>query len=201
MRMGDIHPPLLIEHTFRTLPRRGPWRAGWVLIALLGCAPRSAPATTTPSTVEPGSPTSAAPALAPETPPGGSPTAEAETPPGVAVPACDVRVDAVLSGQVFRGYWSTPATQAAVDALSPEHYELWVAEEHGATYLLCTYRVIVQGRAYRFVEAHDTTFEPRAPAACEAARAAVEEHIRAVTEGCTNLHRGAYHGADLEPVD
>jgi hypothetical protein len=107
----------------------------------------------------------------------------------------------VLSAEAFRGYRSTPATRAAVDALSPEHYEQWVAESHGASYLLCTYRVIVEGRTYRFEEAHDTTFEPREPAACEAARAEVAEHIQAVTQGCTDLHRGAYYGADLEPVD
>jgi hypothetical protein len=61
--------------------------------------------------------------------------------------------------------------------------------------------VIVEGRAYRFEEAHDTTFEPRESATCEAARAEVAEHIRAVTQGCTDLHRGAYYGADLEPID
>jgi hypothetical protein len=182
-------PPLLSEHTLEALLRRGPWRAGWVLIALIGCGPRSVPATTASSTNEPRSSTAVAPTVATRAPAEG------------AGPACNVRVDAVLSSEVFRGYRSTPATRAAVDALSPEHYEQWVAESHGASYLLCTYRVIVEGGAYRFVEAHDTTFEPRDPAACETARADVEEHIRAVTEGCTDLHRGAYYGADLEPVD
>jgi hypothetical protein len=183
MPLFDIQP-LLSEHTFKARAQRGPWRAGWVLVALLGCAPSCVPATTEQTTVEPQ-----------------SPAAEAETPPGGAEPACDVRVDAVLSSEAFRGYRSTPATRAAVDALSPEHYEQWVAESHGASYLLCTYRVIVEGRAYRFEEAHDTTFEPRESAACEAARSDVAEHIRAVTEGCTDLHRGAYYGADLEPID
>ena len=172
MRMVDAHP-LLIERTSEALLRRGPWRTGVLLIALLGCAP----ATTTPTTAEP------------------------QASPNGAERACDVRVDAVLSAEAFRGYRSTPATRAAIDALSRENYEQWVAESHGASYLLCTYRVIVQGRAYRFEEAHDTTFEPREPAACEAARGAVADHIRAVTAGCTDLHRGAYYGADLQPVD
>ena len=185
MRVVHIHP-LLVEHTFKALPLRGPWRAGWVLIALLGCAPRSAPATTAPPTAEPQSPTVALTPQAPLDSTG---------------PACDVRVGAVLSSGVFRGYRSTPATQAAVDALSPEHYALWVAESHGASYLLCTYRVIVQGRAYRFEEAHDTTYEPHEPTTCEANRAKVAEQVRTVTRSCTDLHRGAYYGADLEPVD
>lgn len=200
MRMVDIHP-LLNQHKLEALLRRGPWRAGWLLVAVLGCATSGVPATTTSSTDEPQAPLAEASTPTPETPRGESPAAEADAPPGGADPVCDVRVDALLSAENFRGYRSTPATRAAVDALSREQYEQWVAESHGASYLLCTYRVVVQGRAYRFEDAHDTTFEPREPAACEAARAEVAEHIRAVTQGCTDLHRGAYYGSDLQPFD
>ncbi|MCA9577880.1 MAG: hypothetical protein R3B40_20325 [Polyangiales bacterium] len=106
----------------------------------------------------------------------------------------------MLSAEVYRGYHTTPATQAAVDALSPDDYEEWVAESHGASYLLCAYRVRVAGNAYRFEEAHDTTFEPLEPSACDAARGEVAEHLRVVTEECTDLHRGAYYGSDLHPL-
>ena len=111
-----------------------------------------------------------------------------------------IRVEALLGlDRVDEAEALHPPFAAIVATAS--HYEQWVAESHGASYLLCTYRVIVEGRAYRFEEAHDTTFEPRESAACEAARSDVAEHIRAVTEGCTDLHRGAYYGADLEPID
>lgn len=109
-------------------------------------------------------------------------------------------MDAVLGRESFRGYHTTPATQRQVEAMSPEDYALWLAESHGASYLLCTYRVMVAQQAFRFEVAHDTTFDALPASTCDAASADVAQRVREVTRECTDLHRGAFYGADLIPL-
>jgi len=122
----------------------------------------------------------------------------ADPPPNAA--SCVVRVDEVLSSKSFRGYPSTPAMQRRVENMSRQHYEWWIAESHGASYLRCSYRVTVLGRAWRFDVTHDTSFEDPPPNACQTAQREVEEQVREATAQCTDLHRGAFYGDDLLPL-
>ena len=110
---------------------------------------------------------------------------------------CPVGVEAVLSDERYRGSPNTPSHQAWVAGLSPEDYDMYIGESHADSYRECTYRVRVNGSAWRYVETFDTLLSDLPESWCQDARAHVEAAIQRTTHGCTELHRGAYYGSDL----
>ncbi|MFT5684811.1 MAG: hypothetical protein ACI8RZ_005756 [Myxococcota bacterium] len=110
---------------------------------------------------------------------------------------CAVSVELVLEDSHYRGHPTTPAQQATVEAMSPEHYEMYNSESHGESYRECTYRVIVLGQPYRYTTTWSTTWSDLPEDWCEQARDHVAANIQRTTHGCTDLHRGAYYGHDL----
>lgn len=125
-------------------------------------------------------------------------------PPVRAVPAdarCDVEVTSDGPGEGFRGTPNTPAIAAARAALSPEEQAMWDAEDHGTTYHQCTWTVTIAGKRYRWTDTVDTTLAPVPAGWCAARVPGVAADVQITTRGCTDLHRGAYTGHDLVPLD
>ena len=113
---------------------------------------------------------------------------------------CPVDVEAVLADEHFRGHPNTPAHVAWVNGLSPEDYQMYNAESHGESYRSCSYRVKVAGGHWRYTATWSTTFVELSDDWCEDAKAHVAADIQRTTQGCSDLHRGAYYGSDLTPL-
>ncbi|MEM6992595.1 MAG: hypothetical protein AAF721_18930, partial [Myxococcota bacterium] len=169
--------------------------AALVLVGLTGCV-RTQPG---PQPIAPNDEAEPAPE-SPEPEPVESsslPTLDLDVP---AEHRCDVTVEAVLADEHLRGTPNTPSHQESIANLSPEDYEAHSAEEHFETYRECAYRVRVQGKQWRYVQTWSTTLDELPATWCDDAQAFIAADIQRTTEGCRDLHRGAYYGSDLVPL-
>ena len=118
-----------------------------------------------------------------------------------AAPPCAVKVEAVLSGERYRG--SGPLSPSASERMrtDPDFARQWEAEEHGICHVRCEYRMAIEGQRYRTTDILDDIGCELGKRDCEKQLREFEDHVRTFTRNCTDLHAGEYYGQFFEPLD